>query len=410
MSPDLRRLNARRREAVRLLRDSGVRGIAQRAARVAYRRLGASELETQIDLDYMADSRDLRLTVPGKRPDRGTPLTVGWICSPPGAGSGGHTTFFRMIEGMEAAGHTCVLYLYDPFRGDLARHERVIRQYWPGVRAEVRSVADGLAPLDAYVASAWETAHVLAARADLPTRRLYFVQDFEPFFYPRGSHYVLAEDTYRFGFRSITVGPMLANLLRDRFGVTAAVANFGIDTNIYGLTNPEPRTGVVFYAKRDVPRRGFLLGLLALREFHRRQPEQPIHIFGDPTVEVPFPAVNHGVLKPAELAALYNDCAAGIAMSFTNLSLVPDEMLACGVVPVMAESEYAKVTLDNPHVRWAHPTAYGLAEALGGIVGGDRPAPEVVAASVRPTPWDDAKRVTRETIEDEVYGAPAASR
>ncbi len=404
MSPDLNRLNARRRETVRLLRESGVRGVAQRVARVAYKRLGASELETQLDLDLVADSRDLRPAVPERRPDRGTPLTVGWICSPPGGGSGGHTTFFRMIEGMEAAGHTCVLYLYDPFRGDLDRHIAVIRRHWPGMRAEIRSVAAGLEPLDAYVASAWETAHILAARAALPTRRLYFIQDFEPFFYPQGSHYALAEDTYRFGFRSITVGPMLANLLRDRFGVQAAVANFGIDTAVYGLTDPAPRTGVVFYAKRDVPRRGFLLGLLALREFHRRHPDQPIHIFGDPTVEVPFPAVNHGVLSPAGLAELYNRCAAGIAMSFTNLSLVPDEMLACGVVPVMAESEYAKVTLDNPYVRWAHPTAHGLAEALGAAVTGDGPSPRVVAASVRATPRDEAKRVTRETIEAEVSG------
>ncbi|MEU4424434.1 hypothetical protein AB0F81_27760 [Actinoplanes sp. NPDC024001] len=404
MSPDLRHLNARRREAVRHLRESGVRGLARRAVWLAYRRLGASELAGQVELDLMADSRDLRLAVPERRPQRGTPLTVGWICSPPGGGSGGHTTFFRMIEGMEAAGHTCVLYLYDPYRGELARHERVIRRFWPGMKAEIRSVADGLAPLDAYVASAWETAHVLASQAALPTRRLYFIQDFEPFFYPQSSEYVLAEDSYRFGFRSITVGPMLANLLRDRFGVTAAVANFGIDTSVYGLTNRSPRTGVVFYAKRDVPRRGFLLGLLALREFHRRHPDQPIHIFGDPTVEVPFPATNHGVLPPARLAELYNECAAGIAMSFTNLSLVPDEMLACGVVPVMAESEYAKVTLDNPHVRWAHPTAFGLAEALSEVVTGERPAPEAIAASVRSTPWDEAKRVTRETIEDEVYG------
>src|SRR6185436_15254558 len=124
------------------------------------------------------------------------------------------------------------------------------------MRAEVRSVADGLAPLDAYVASAWETAHVLASRADVPARRLYFIQDFEPFFHPLGSEYQLAEDSYRFGFRSITVGPMIAGMLRDNYGVTAAVAEFGCDGEIYRLTNPAPRRDVIFYAKPDVPRRG----------------------------------------------------------------------------------------------------------------------------------------------------------
>ncbi|HEX5201149.1 MAG TPA: hypothetical protein VFW27_14560, partial [Actinoplanes sp.] len=382
----------------------GPRGLAQRAVRAAYGRLGASELEAKLDLDLITDSRRLNLQVPAQRPARDTPLTVGWICTPPAAGSGGHTTMFRMVEGMEAAGHKCVLYTHDVYGGDLARHEQIIRDNWPAMRAEVRSVSDGLGPLDAYVASGWETAHVLASHTDLVTRRLYFIQDFEPLFYPAGSHYVLAEDTYRFGFRPIVVGPMLADLLRDKFGIEAAIAEFGCDTSVYRLTNPEPRNGVVFYAKRDYARRGFILGALALREFNRRHPDQEIHLFGDATVKLPFPHTNHGTLRPAQLSELYNRCAAGIAMSFTNLSLVPDEMLACGVVPVVGESEYAKASMDNPYVRWVPSTGSAIADALSDIVSGSGPAPAQVAANIRQTPWETAKRVTRETIEDEVYG------
>lgn len=391
-------------EAWRVLRRHGTRGLAQRVARVAYGRLGASSLDFPLEPADVADSRGLRLAVPARRPVRGTPLTVGWVCTPPGPGSGGHTTMFRMVEAVEAAGHTCVLYLYDVYQGELSRHGRVIRQHWPNLRAEVRSVTDGLVPLDAYVASAWPTAHVLAARADLPTRRLYFIQDFEPLFYPLGTEYVLAEDTYRFGFRAITVGRMIAGILRDRFGVVAAVAEFGCDTSVYRLTNPRARRGVVFYARPEVPRRGFALGMLALREFHRRHPDFQIHLFGDGSAQVPFPATNHGSLTPTALCALYNECAAGIAISFTNVSLVPDEMLACGAVPVACDSDHARVSLDNPHVRWTAPTPLGLADALTGIVRGGGPAPEEVAASVRTTPWGEAQRVTLATIEDEVYG------
>src|SRR5689334_10120771 len=36
----------------------------------------------------------------------GQPLTVGWVCTPPSAGSGGHTTMFRMVAALEAHGHT----------------------------------------------------------------------------------------------------------------------------------------------------------------------------------------------------------------------------------------------------------------------------------------------------------------
>ncbi len=145
---------------------------------------------------------------------------------------------FRMIEAVEAAGHTCVLYLYDRFAGEMSRHEQVIRQYWPRVRAEIRSVAEGLAPLDAYVATAWQTAHVLAVRGHVPTRRLYLVQDFEPFFYPQGSEYALAEDSYRFGFQHLAIGNMCAHLLKEKFNVDAPVAAYGCDTSVYNLTNP----------------------------------------------------------------------------------------------------------------------------------------------------------------------------
>jgi hypothetical protein len=397
-------VGARSREVWRVLRRDGARGLAQRAARVAYRRVGAADLEDPLDFDNITDSYGLKLPVPDHRPARGTPLTVGWICTPPAPGSGGHTTLLRMVEGTEAAGHRCVLYLYDRYAGEPARHERVIRRSWPGVKAQVRSVADGLDPIDAYVASGWETAHVLAS-SRVPTRRLYFVQDFEPFFYPLGSRHVLAEDTYRFGFRCITVGRMLADMLADRYGVSASVAEFGCDTSVYRLTNTGTRSGVVFYARRETARRGYELGVLALREFHRRHPEHEIHLFGDPAVRPPFPATNHGVLTPRALAELYNRCAAGLALSFTNLSLVPDEMLACGLRPVLAESPYARASLSNPHVAWAFPTPHGLAEALSEAVTRNGPAAGEIAASIRPTPWDAARRVTVETIEDEVYGS-----
>jgi hypothetical protein len=398
-----RNLSARSTEVLRLLRRGGISAFAQRAVRVAYRRLGAADIDTALDLAYLADSRDLRLAVPQSRPKVGTALTIGWICTPPGPGSGGHTTLFRMVEGAEAAGHHCVIYLYDRFAGETTRHERIIRDFWPRMRAEIRSVADGLAPLDAYVASSWETAHVLASDTGLATRRLYFVQDYEPYFYPHGSHYALAEDTYRFGFRTITVGPMLADLLRDRFGTQAAIAEFGCDTSVYRMANPERRTGVVFYARRGTARRGLTLGLLALREFHRLRPEHPIHLFGDSAVHPPFPATNHGVLPPRGLADLYNSCAAGLALSFTNLSLVPDEMLACGVVAVVGESALSAASIGNPFLLWAPPTPVGLANALVEAVGFEK-SPAEIAASVRETPWTVAQRVTVQTIEDEVYG------
>ena len=394
----------RARETWRILRDDGPRRVAQRISRVAYYRLGASGLDFPLDLDNVADSHDLSLAVPVHRPHHGALLTIGWICTPPSPGSGGHTTMFRMIEAVEAAGHTCVLYLYDRFGGQVSRHESVIRESWPQVRAEVRSVADGLQASDAYVACGWQSAHVLAAHANLPTRRLYLVQDFEPFFYPRGTEYALAEDTYRFGFRCLAVGWMVSDILETQFGVRATVAEHGCDTSVYRLTNPDDRNGVVFFARPGVARRGFELGVLALQEFHRRHPDQTIHIFGDAAAQVPFPAIRHGSLAPARLSELYNRCRVGLAMSFTNVSLVPAEMLACGAIPVIGGLRCPPADLDNPFVRWCDPTPHQLADKLCAVVEAGKPSPAEVAASVRAMSWDAAQRVSLEIIEDEVYG------
>ena len=156
-----------------------------------------------------------RATPSPARP-RGSALEIGWVLSPPAPGSGGHTTLFRFVEALERAGHRCVLYLYDTGSGSLADREAVIRRWWPGVRAEVRSVDDGLPDMDAWVATAWHTAHVLARRSGVRGRRFYLAQDYEPYFYGRGPSYELAEDTYRFGFRMITVGHMVADEVGER--------------------------------------------------------------------------------------------------------------------------------------------------------------------------------------------------
>lgn len=408
--PSLTRLGQRTTETVRLVQSEGSRGFVQRLARMGYRRFGAALADFSLLPGDVADSRTLDLAVPEARPEHGQPLTIGWVTTPPGAGSGGHTTTLRLVEGLERAGHTCVLYLYDRYHGDTDRHRQVIRRHWPAVRAEVRSVRDGIAGVDALVACSWSCAHALAVHGTAPARRLYLVQDFEPFFYPRGSDYTLAEDTYRFGFRTITIGHMVADVLRAEVGVESVVAEFGCDTDVYRLDNRGERNGVVFYAKPEVPRRGFQVGALALEEFHRRHPEVELHLFGDESARVNFPATRQGTLTPAQLSELYNRCTAGLALSFTNISLSAEEMLACGTIPVVNDSDLARADLANPNVAWAFPTPQGLADALSRAVEADdrRDRAVAAAASVRSAGWEPARQVAVATIEDEVYGPAGA--
>jgi glycosyltransferase involved in cell wall biosynthesis len=400
--------SARVRQAARVWRNDGARALTQRVAASAYRRVGPVDLGPTPHLfaDDIADSARLNLAEPTLRPPRGAPLTIAWVIAPPSPGSGGHTTLFRMVEGLEASGHRCTLVVYDRFRGEPSAREEVIRRHWPTIRATVVDGSTEWPSADAYVATSWETAHALASRSALVTRRFYFVQDFEPYFYPRGTEYALAEDTYRFGFTTVAVGHMVADHLRTRFGTQAAVAEFGCDTTVYRHQQAGERRRVVLYAKPGVPRRGYGLAVLGLDEFHRRHPEYEIHVFGDPAARLQVPAVRHGGLAPEALSELYNSCAAGLAMSFTNISLAAEEMLACGAIPVVNDHPDARLDFPNPYAEWARPTPSGIAEALCRVV--ERPDLRAHAAaasqSVRRGGWGPAQAVTRRTIEHHVYG------
>lgn len=402
-----RRTGARAAKAAGILRDGGPRALAQRVVRHAFNRLHDPSLDEPLLDGDIADSMQLDLAIPDRRPSRSQQLRIGWVTTPPRAGSGGHTTLFRMVEAVERAGHRCELFLYDRYGGDVREHERVIRGWWPGVDAGVHDASAGISGVDACVASSWDTAHVLARRGTAPMRRLYFIQDFEPFFYARGSMYALAEDTYRFGFRCIALGEMVAELLRAEVGIAPDVTEFGCDTSVYRLLQGRARTGVVAYARPDVPRRGFWLARLALEQFHGLHPEIDIHMYGAEVTGLPFPATQHGRLTPTELNELYNRSVAGLAMSFTNISLVAEEMLAAGAIPVVNDSSHSRADLVNGHVAWATPTPGGIAAALGDVVARtDRDAAARTASeSVRRFGWTRAQADVVRILEDEVYGS-----
>jgi O-antigen biosynthesis protein len=390
------------RQAGRLAREEGGAALAARALRRAADTLSPAGYGgipvTREDLLAAAEVAASGWALPGPAPHRpGAPLTIAWVFVPPREGSGGHTTMFRMIGALERAGHTCVIYLDDQHGWALEQHEQTIRHWWPWVKAEIRSLAAGIRDSHAIVATAWQTTYpVLASRAK--GVRFYFVQDYEPWFYPAGSQALMAEATYRFGFHGITAGRWLAERLRAEFGMGADHFDFGSDLDRYALDRGDGaldrRQGVCYYCRPSTPRRAYELAIVALDVFARRNPDVEIHLFGQPAGRVPFAATDHGLLTPVELNALYNRCVAGLALSATNVSLVPHEMLAAGCTPVVNDAVQNRVVLDNPHVVYAPATPFELADALSAVVArtpAERAAAaEAAALSVQSASWEAA--------------------
>jgi hypothetical protein len=275
-----------------------------------------------------------------------------------------------MVRGMEERGHRCTVLLYDRHGGELDRQRALIRANWPELEADIKAVPANLDSFDSCVASSWDTAHVLASRiaAGSVTRPFYFIQDYEPYFYARGSLYALAEDSYRFGFTHIALGQFVAGALRREAGVDSEVIPFGSDLSAYRLISSRQRSGIVFFARPDTDRRGYDLGRLALQEFHALHPAQEIHIYGSRVRGWGIPLTQHGTLTARGLNELYNRTITGLALSFTNITLVAAEMLAAGNIAVLNDHEFSRQVLTNPEAVWAAPSPSQLARALGSVV------------------------------------------
>jgi glycosyltransferase involved in cell wall biosynthesis len=411
------RLADRVRQTSRLLRSEGYEGISARIAQRIANRLsppGTASMPVTIeDLERAAQIADSGWVLPAALPaEPGERLTIAWLSAPPGPGSGGHTTMFRLIAALEQAGHRCILYLRDRHGWALEQHEQRIRAWWPWVQAEVRDAAEGIEDAHGIFATAWETAYpVLVSPAR--GQRFYLVQDFEPSFYPAGSESLLAEATYRFGFHGVTAGRWLAPMLERDYGMPADPFDFGRDLS-YALdpsVGPDQRNGICFYSRPGTPRRAYELAVLALELFAKRHPEVEIHFYGLEGQRLPFAVTNHGLQTPEQLNGLYNRSVAGLVLSATNVSLVPHEMLAAGCIPVVNDAEHNRVVLDNDHVAYAGASPFELARKLSELM--ERPAAEretaarAAAASVEGATWDDAGAAVVRIVESVVTGERA---
>lgn len=334
-------------------------------------------------------------------------LSFNWLMPPPGKGSGGHMNIFRFMKYLEAAGHMNRIYIYTQHPPGLVEDVKSqMGDSYPELSAKMYWVEDGdeMENADGVFATSWETAYA-SFNSTATGKRFYFVQDFEPYFYPQGSLATLAENTYRFGFYGTTAGNWLATKLKRDYGMDTDFFDFGSDNNMYTFTNKGKRKEIFFYARPYTERRGFEMGIMALDLFHKKYPDYIINLAGWDVSEydIPFPYNNLQTLEITELSELYNRCAAGLVMSFTNMSLLPLELLGCGTIPVVNDGENNRLVSDNPYIAYTEPTPSSLANKLFEVVERNDSAlyAEKAANSVSTASWDDSGKKFVKIVEKE---------
>ena len=246
--------------------------------------------------------------------------------------SGGHRKIFAVCEAIEKAGKTVKLYFYSIRPTKFIKKD--IERLFCHLNAEV-SIYDGHAQEhELIICTQWKTAYDFR-RDPARGRVVYFVQDFEPLFFPAGSDHVRAQTSYTMGYELICYGDWVARKLRDEFETEARVIPFTLDHKTYGpgKFDADRDIDILLFARSSQDRRCLDLITEGLAELKRRRPDVRIGLFGEHEYDnLGFDFTNFGSFDDLErLSALYRRTKVGICYSPTNPSQLGYEMVACGV-------------------------------------------------------------------------------
>jgi len=293
-------------------------------------------------------------------------------------GSGGHNIIFQIMLRLERMGHICSIWIHDLFghrpQDGPALLQREIRESFAPVKAPVFREFDRWYGADVVVATAWQTVYPVLELEGVRARA-YLVNDHEPEFFATSVESEFARKTYSLGLYGIAGSPWLRDLYVDCYGGQAGIFQYGVDHDVYFPRQIERRPDtVVAYARAVTPRRAVGLVVPALEELRRRRPDVRIVLFGDrkPTY-TPFAFEHAGVAGHEALSWLFSEATVGLCLSLTNYSLIPQEMLACGLpcVDLDRPSTRSVFGADGP-VKLADFDPDAIADALEALLDDER--------------------------------------
>ncbi|MDO8262471.1 MAG: glycosyltransferase [Gallionella sp.] len=301
-------------------------------------------------------------------------MSINWLIPDFGIGSGGHLNIFRFIGMLEKKGYKNTICVVGSHRHSSPYQARaMISEHFFALQADVVFGVENLPAARYSFATSWITAYALKGFG-ATHHKLYFVQDFEPAFYAHGSEYDFAEATYKFGFTGVCSGDWLSRTLESDYGMKCHSISFSYDRALYQQTlRREPQKHRVFcYCRPPTIRRGWESAMLALSLVGQELPDVEFIFAGWDmgNYHFPYPHLNAGVCSLKELPDLYSQCDAALVFSFTNLSLLPLELMACGCVVVSNRAPNTEWLLnDNNSILPASSSPRAIAYAIVNILG-----------------------------------------
>lgn len=193
---------------------------------------------------------------------------------------------------------------------------------------------------DFVIATMWESVYFAK---NIPGYKIYFVQDYEPYFSAKGDEYILAERTYELGLHVVSLGQWNLQQIRKHTqqNIKMDYIDFPYEPNEYlpvkrnyNAYKARKHFKICVYIKASGRRIPYIIQFM-LSKATAELMEQGIHLdicfYGLNKKEKVLVGENLGRLSKQQLNSLYQECDFGMVASITNISLVPYEMLATGL-------------------------------------------------------------------------------
>lgn len=289
---------------------------------------------------------------------------IAWIIPFPGKGSGGHRTIIQNVNALIRHGYECDIYAEAPAEVDDDTVAKLIDEYYETCAAKVYANFGHREKYDLLFATGWQSLnYVKCMDADV---KGYFIQDYEPWFFPMGDEYLVIENSYRLGYQPITIGKWLASKMQNEFHTKAQHFDFCADLNVYHpLQNIKKENAICYVLQPEKPRRGTTIALEALKVVKEKRPDVKIYLYGsDVQVNIPFEAEELHIINVQKCNELYNTCKLGLCLSASNPSRIPFEMMAAGLPVVELYRENNLYDLPDEGVMLAESSSAGIADAI----------------------------------------------
>ena len=343
---------------------------------------------------------------------------------------GGYKVIFLLAHYLARRSHDVHLYV-EPIAHLEGKSDSEIvefcHRYFGASSAQIHVGHHSIADCDVAIATNWPTAYVVEGLTNAICK-LYLIQDFEPDFYEYQSNfYKNAERTYSRPLKKIAIGRYLSQLFEERDRLPVAYFDFAIDHEIFNAigrqtsdsctsgrvstwcrswwefirtaalgrwsTRDGPR--ILFFSRPSLKRRGYSVGVEALEKVHKAHPDVKISLYGmEEKPKLPFPYVNLGVLDQKSLSEAMRDADIHLSFSFSNISQVPFQAMACGCAVVEAKVPSVEAMVaDGKNCLLAEPEGNSVADAIMRLIRDDDLRRTITAAGldfVREKTWENS--------------------